>query len=103
MPLNCLPLKRILYCGSRARPGGCFSLREACGSGSSLVLPRPAPRERSAALEARCTELRRRLEQRQYDALVHDIMQPVCSPSPLRQHQCAAPSPARQHQLSRRA
>ena len=79
MLLNCLPLKRILYHGRRARPGGCFSLREACGGGSSLVLPRPAPRERSAALEARCAELRRRLEQRQYDALVHDITQPVRS------------------------
>lgn len=43
------------------------------------MLPRPAPRERSAALEARCAELRRRLEQRQYDALVYDITQPVRS------------------------
>ncbi|KAK9831323.1 hypothetical protein WJX81_002423 [Elliptochloris bilobata] len=66
---------RPVYLAARSRPGADFSLQETC-SGSAVVLPRPAPRERSPALEARCTELRRRLEQQQYDALVHDITQP---------------------------
>ena len=56
---------------------GGFRLQDAC-AGGGLVLPTPAPRQRSAALEARCAELRKRLEQQQYDALVHDITQPAC-------------------------
>ncbi len=50
-----------------------------CAEGG-VVLPALAPRERSAALEARCAVLRKRLEQQQYDALVHDVTQPVRAP-----------------------
>ncbi|CAL8469465.1 g9006 [Coccomyxa elongata] len=42
-------------------------------AGSSLVLKPPKPRVKSAALQARLALLQRQLEQKQYDAMVHDI------------------------------
>lgn len=54
-------------------------LHKAC-AGSSLVLNTPQPRIKSAALQARLAELKKQLEQQQYDAMVQDITRAVSAP-----------------------
>ena len=54
-------------------------LHEVC-AGSGLVLRPPKARVRSPALQAHIASLQKRLEQRQYDAMVHDVTHAVWPP-----------------------
>jgi hypothetical protein len=82
--------EELLGCGpSGIAGGGCDALRrqrqshgeqgwlhEVC-TGSGLVLRPIKARMRSPALKAHLASLQKRLEQQQYDAMVHDVTQAV--------------------------